>query len=395
MSYQTGWIKEVQRNGWMAFKLNWREKDGSRWVMKSKTLPREIKGKETVRKDAQQELDRILQEVNRRDGVARTGLEVSFKQLLEDKWADYVERNKLRLSTLDGYKSIIDQWIEPHFGKMSVTKITKDHVSTFFKTLRKEGLSDKYQKNIYSLLVKIFDVAVAFDVIEFSPVNPTLHRPHVFRKEKTVMPVEKLQAFFEAIPENWKAVVSVLLLTAMRQGELLGLRWTDIDFVSKKIFLRNVVYRGQLVVGLKDTKREGNRSREIAMVPEIERILIIHRERSEFTTPDAYVFCREDGRPLDPDHMRRSVLYPAMEAAGVEMQDYSNGLHMFRHTALSELAKRKGLKAAQHQAGHSSMLTTANIYTHVDSDQQFDSASALRDAFAAHLLPAATSSSVN
>lgn len=396
MSYQTGWIQEVKRKGWTAFKLRWREKVGVEWQVKTQTLPREINGKETVRKDAQQTLDRILQEVNSRNGVATGTTEVTFEGLLADHWDDYVVRNKLRQSTKDGYTSMLEQWIKPHFGHMLVTKITKETVSAFFKSLRGEKLSDKYQKNIYGLLTKIFEIAVAFDIITFSPVNKTLHRPHVMREEKQTLPIEKVRAFFEALPASWRSVVTVLLLTGMRQGELLGLRWQDIDFVSKKILKRNVVYRGQLVEGLKQTKRTGEvKKHVIGMCPIVETLLTTRRACSLFTTSEDYVFCREDGRPLDPDHIRRYVLYPAMEAAEIPMAAHANGLHMFRHTVVSELAKRGGLKAAQAQAGHANIATTANIYTHVDGEQQDSSALILQEAFAAHLLPTVPSSAVN
>jgi integrase len=184
--------------------------------------------------------------------------------------------------------------------------------------------------------------------------------------------------------------MAVLLLTGMRQGELLGLRWKDIDFTSKLIHKRNVVYRGKLVEGLKQTRRTGRaRVHEIGMSDIVEGILRFHREhggRTLFNGPDHFVFCRSDGRALDPDHIRRYVLYPAMEKAGIEVIAHESGLHMFRHTVVSVVAARVGLKQAQDQAGHADIATTANVYTHVDVAQKLTSANALRDAFAAQLL---------
>src|SRR5437867_3422928 len=118
MAYQTGWIREISRSGWTAFKLCWREKDvNGRWTEKTRTLPREMNGKPVVKKDAQQSLGSILREVNSRQGQADTRITgVTFSTFLADKWADYVERNKLRQSTLDGYTSMLGQWITPHFG---------------------------------------------------------------------------------------------------------------------------------------------------------------------------------------------------------------------------------------------------------------------------------------
>jgi integrase len=178
----------------------------------------------------------------------------------------------------------------------------------------------------------------------------------------------------------------------MRQGELLGLRWSNINFEQKAITKTHVVYRGELQVGLKTTSKH-----VIGMSPLMEHILTTHKEYSSFTTPEDYVFCRADGRPLDPDHMRRYVIYPAMEAAKVPMKKRGNGLHMFRHTAASALVKSNGVASAQHQLGHRSIQTTADIYTHVDMDSKMVSANALEESFsgiAAYLLPAKSSASV-
>src|SRR5262245_53295157 len=98
----------------------------------------------------------------------------------------------------------------------------------------------------------------------------------------------------------------MLLLTGLRQGELLGLRWMDIDFTSKLTRKSHVVYR--------------------------------------HSTNSPNILCsvgRMAGR-WDPDHMRRYVLYPALEAAEITIEKHQNGLHMFRHTVATEMNKRTG-----------------------------------------------------
>jgi integrase len=76
-----------------------------------------------------------------------------------------------------------------------------------------------------------------------------------------------------------------------------------------------------------------------------------------------------------------------MEAAGISVIKQESGLHLFRHTVVSEVAKRLGLKMAQDQAGHSDISTTSNIYVHVDTAQKLEAAQAFQEAFANHLLP--------
>jgi integrase len=125
----------------------------------------------------------------------------------------------------------------------------------------------------------------------------------------------------------------------------------------------------------------------------VEHILTQHQETTLYGQSDHFVFCRsnvdkdnpQDHRPLDPDHIRRYVLYPAMKAAKIPIESRGNGLHLFRHTVVSELAKRNGLKAAQDQAGHSDISTTADVYTHIDAEQKLASAKSIQEAFAVAL----------
>jgi site-specific recombinase XerD len=78
------------------------------------------------------------------------------------------------------------------------------------------------------------------------------------------------------------------------------------------------------------------------------------------------VFCKLDGSPLDPNYLRKKVLYPAMKEAGIVPQARAHGFHVFRHSAGSIVhAKTGDLKLAQELLGHAQMSTTSDIYVHV------------------------------
>jgi integrase len=186
-----------------------------------------------------------------------------------------------------------------------------------------------------NLLSLLFRMARAYGLIQFSPVEPFLHRPSVVHKEKPTFPLEKGKDFLDALPAEWQPFVAVLSLTGMRQGELLGLRWQDVDFNARLIHKRNVVYKGKLVEGLKQTgkKKAGRlRKHQVGISPLLECVLKAHQENQETPfkslrrerdaaghalKPEDYVFCQDNGRPVNPDHFRRYVLYPALETAGI------------------------------------------------------------------------------
>jgi integrase len=155
------------------------------------------------------------------------------------------------------------------------------------------------------------------------------------------------------------------------------------EFAKDTISKTHVVYRGELIEGLKQTKRTGKlRAHLIGMSVELADALKKHKETTLFNKPTDYVFCNEKGEPIDPDHFRRQVLYKAMDKIGItedQREAHAFGLHMFRHTATSEVHRELGLKFAQDQAGHSDISTTANIYTHIDLEQKLAAAKALGD----------------
>jgi integrase len=335
-----------------------------------------------TKREAEVRLIAIMATVNAKNQEVIPVPTVTFGELIEQQWYAYLNKEQIRQSTRDGYSSALKKWINPFFEKRALKDITPAVVTEFMTSLNTAGLAEKYQKNIYSLISLLFEIARTYDMIPYSPVRPLLHRPHVTRKEKTTFPIEKGQAFFQALPVSFRAPIATLLLTGMRQGELLGLRWQDIDFTGKLISKENVVYRGKLVEGLKQTKRNGAvRKHKIGMSDSLIGVLSMHRAQTIYTKPEDYVFCREDGSPLDPDHLRRSVLYPALEAAGINREAWGSGLHMFRHTVVTEMAKRAGLKAASDQAGHAGIEITANVYTHVDEEQKRLNASVLGESF--------------
>jgi len=369
-------VTQKLKRGGVSFRLYWRTKnhDGS-WQKQTKTMPHG-----TTRKEAAAELRRIAVAVNE---AMATKTKLTLPEMASVHLPTYLNKQNIRQSTRDGYNAMLKHWVLPYFHEMPLDSITPLTISQFMSHLAAEKLSCKYRKNIYSLLAFLFELATTFDFIQASPIRPLLHRPSVVRTEKPTLPLDKAKAFFAAIKAEYKPVVALLILTGMRQGEMLGLRWQDIDFENKMIHKRNVVYRGKLVEGLKETSRKSGKLRRhsIGMSDLLKRILEEHRAASPFKQSNHFVFCRPEGTALDPDHIRRSVLYPALEAAEIPITKHGSGLHQLRHTCISEVSKRLGLKVASEQAGHADIAITADVYSHVDNETKLAAASVLGTSF--------------
>ncbi len=281
-------------------------------------------------------------------------------------------------STINGNNAMLKKHILPYWGDRVLDEIQPTDSSEFMSRLTKLGLSEHYRLNIYGLLKLMLEVAVDNDLMSKMPLRAKVHRPKVRKKEKAHISPEQGRAILEAAEPPFKTAIATVAMTGVRLSELRGLRWRHRDFLGKRIFVREKVWKKQ--VG--ELKTEASR-RDLAMPEELSHFLLKHRADSRFTGPDDFVFCQEDGTPMDPDSFRKLGITPSMEKAGVPFQKRASGAHMFRHLAGSIIHKETGsLKLAQSLLGHSNVATTGDIYTHVDRDQMNHTAEVLGKVFA-------------
>lgn len=183
-------------------------------------------------------------------------------------------------------------------------------------------------------------------------------------KEKAALSGDEIRQIINHTPDDHKALFTVLAVTSLRIGEALGLRWESVDFAARKLSITKSLWRGKL-----DVPKTTASVRKLHIPESLLDVLLAHRDRSEFTGREDFVFCRPDGEPLDPDHLRNVVLYPAMAAAGIQRSSREYGFHIFRHAAGSIVhAKTGDLKLAQKLLGHVRISTTSDIYTHVPDE---------------------------
>jgi hypothetical protein len=142
----------------------------------------------------------------------RAPLYLSIRQITPQE-IEYAEKGTVP-SRLDpnqkntkGRHDLPPVWVLPFFEKRKLVEITPQTISNFMKHLSDEGLSGKYQKNIYVLVNFLFELARTYDFVQVSPIRPLLHRPSVTRTEKPTLPLEKAKAFFNAIPEDYNPCI--------------------------------------------------------------------------------------------------------------------------------------------------------------------------------------------
>ena len=226
-SFQRGSVRlKKRRSAEPVWVLRYRVRDPnskSGWKEKTEMVP-ECRTK----KEALNTLSERLLSINQSNNRKRPGV-LTFASFASGLWQAYINNKRLKPSILYSYKSMLDNIVLPQFGSRRLDEIRPEDLTQFFAGLEKKAKSMKSLLNLYSMLSVMFDVAVEYDLIDTSPVRRKLHRPHYSRKEKPALSAEAIRQIIERIPEKHQALFVCVALTGMRLGELLALRWINID----------------------------------------------------------------------------------------------------------------------------------------------------------------------
>ena len=293
----------------------------------------------------------------RRSGKSRVPPDKMTVAELVKKWKDnYLtvqqQLDRLKPSTIRSYESSLDSHIEPFFGARQLAEVTLAGVQEFIKMLLGKGLSAKTIGNVIVILKEMFKHAVQWGYLDANSVQ-YVERPRGEDKEMDVLTPEEVRRLLDAQEEPLRTLLLTAVLTGMRQGELFGLQWEDIDFARHQVHVRRSLWHGTL-----GTPKSRRSRRAIDMPPTLEQALqqVSTKRRSEF------VFCSERGTPLDADNFRHREFPEALRRAGLRRIRF----HDLRHTYTSLLiAHGAHPKYIQAQLGHASIQTTLDRYGHL------------------------------
>jgi integrase len=162
-------------------------------------------------------------------------------------------------------------------------------------------------------------------------------------------------------------------LTGIRLGELLALKWKYVDIGEKKMQIAHSLWKRQLV-----SPKTTHSEHTIPLGYVLADSFAAHLKNSMFTDPEDFVFCSKEGKSLNPDVLRKDVLYPALDRLNISRPKGASGFHCFRHSAASLINAGTGnLKLTQRFLGHANISTTADIYTHTSETMEREAAAVL------------------
>jgi integrase len=229
----------------------------------------------------------------------------------------------------------------------------------------------------------MFEVAVDYGIAGNNPVRRKLHRARSTSARKPVLTVDEVVKVISHAAEEFRSLLTMISVTGLRLGELLGLRWQDVDLAGGVIRIASSLWRGEL-----QSPKTEESVRELHIPAGLVSVLSAHRQSSAFDGDGDFVFCKADESPCDPDVLRKDVLYPAMDRAGIKRGRRTHGFHIFRYTAGTLAYQKTGdIKAAQNLLGHARISTTADIYAHHDHARTAAAMKAIEDGFSGFAHP--------
>ena len=228
-----------------------------------------------------------------------------------------------------------------------------------------KGLSAKTVRNINQVISSAMDFAVAQKIISENPCK-AVALPKVEHKEMQTIPAEQLQAFLKEAKETGVyEMYYIELATGLRRGELLGLKWNDIDWKNGIIKVRRSIARvnGEIVEAPLKTK---NSYRAVSISQQAIEVLKTQKAK----TNDVYVFPSPNGGPISPDSVN-NMLKRVLARAGIPKVRF----HDLRHT-FATIALQNGvdIKTVSGMLGPFSAGFTLDTYAHVTTSAQQEAA---------------------
>jgi integrase len=221
---------------------------GADFIVESTGKKKTLYGKTAT--EAQAKLDKALQE--QRQGILATGPKQKLKDYMED-WFENVHKPTIYITTYVSQRGRMHRHIIPALGQIELRKLTAQRVQQFIADKVAEGLSAGYIKKIYDILHGALDNAVKWKLVPGN-VCAQVTLPTVPKRKKPILSKEQIIKLVEvANTHKMGAFIKLGLMSGMRHGEMLSLRWSDIDFQTNMLSVsRNVAHPGARGYGFQE-----------------------------------------------------------------------------------------------------------------------------------------------
>ncbi len=300
-----------------------------------------------------------------------------------DRWLAGSVRDTVRPSTYRRYQEIVRLHIKPALGGIRLAALSPLHVQALYRDRLDSGLSPATVAKIHIVLHQALDRALRWSLVHRNATE-AVKAPRPAPQEMRPLSADEARRLLEAAREDKLHALYVLAVTTgMRQGELLGLAWRDVDLERGVVQVRRTLARdgGRLTIGEPKTKRS---RRNVRLTETATQALRDHLDRQleeiqrlgDLYRDEGLVFATEAGTPMNPSNLRRRSFAPLLKRAWLPNIRF----HDLRHSAAT-LLLLQGVhpKFVQELLGHSTISITLDTYSHVLPGMGDQTARAMED----------------
>lgn len=319
-----------------------------------------------TKKEAQRDLAKKVQEVN--EGTYIDADKATVREFITE-WME-IKRSQVRPNTFRTYEWLVRDYVIPSLGNYDLKKLQPMHLQKLYSNMacREKPASSRTIQQVHVLIHSALKRAVQWGIVVRN-VADAVDKPRVESNKGKSWNIRQTMQFLEAATQSkWWIAFYIAVMTGMRKGEILALRWDDLDLENGYAQVRQMLafVKGQPI--FQEPKTE--RSRRSVALPE-ELILLLKRYRIEqneirLMMGNAYhdhdlIVCRDTGAPLNPRNL---------DDAWYRLLDWTQlpkiRFHDLRHTHAS-LLLQQGVhpKIVSERLGHSNINITLDTYSHV------------------------------
>lgn len=291
-----------------------------------------------------------------------------------DFWYRTYSKHTIRLTTQIEYENRIYNHIIPDIGKFPLNKLSQSDLQQFYARVKNSGrkiraetlgpgLSDRMVRAVHANCRMALQRAVQEGLIRTNPAVGCKLPPKKAREMQVLTQNEIIRFLHQAKEEGCYELFLLELGTGMRRGEILALKWGDLNFATGELHIERQVYiiRAEVIISAPKTKAS---VRTVILPPSLLKALGAYKETvdSEWMFPSP----TDNGRPRNPSSVR-TRLQLILERAGCKKVRFHDLRHTFATMALEHGMDVKTLSAT---IGHVSSATTLDIYSHITDTMQ-------------------------
>jgi len=311
-----------------------------------------------------------------KSGLTFSGAQISLEKFLQD-WLGACQAS-IRPKTFHQYAQIVHMYLSPGLGNVKLKDLRADHIQSLYNALLRNGKSERTVLLNHSVLHSALNQALRWGLIGRNPAQAVM-RPKLRRKEmKTLSDLQARALLKIAKGSRLDALLWLALTTGLREGEILGLKWSDLDWTAKRLKIQRQLQRleGKGLVFAEPKSMAGRRAVTLSsdIISRLHGQRVIQAYEKLFAgdrwQENDLIFPSTLGTPLDPRNLYRQFKKALQEARLPNIR-----FHDLRHTAATlMLQQHTHPKVVQERLGHSDISLTLNTYSHVLPDIQEEAA---------------------